>query len=139
MITLGGFNRPRFFDCGNATFGVNDVIISIQSTNFLTGFFVGASTGQIGLEANLNIALNTWYFYAGTSSGSVGYYYINGVQYATGATQPMAAVTRDKCWFGLGVLGSAQDPLIQVYGDEVRIFNRALTAAEVTTVMNMSP
>ena len=90
------------------------------------------------MEANLNIPINSWYFYAGTSTGSAGVFYINGVSYATANTQPAPAVTRDACWFGLGQLGSVQDPLIQVYGDEVRFFNRALTAAEVTTVMNLS-
>ena len=139
MVALGSFNRPRFLDCGTSTFGQYNILLTIQSSGYLAGFWVDTPTLSSSMEANTNLATNTWYFYAGTSSGSVGYFYINGVQYATATTASAPAVTRDKCWFGLGQLGSGQDPLIQVYADEIRFFNRALTAAEVTTVMNMSP
>ena len=137
MVSIGGYNRPPFLDCGTSTFGQYDVYLSILSTNYYAGFFLYTPSTRSAMEAVLNIATNTWYFYAGTSNSATGVFYINGVSYATTTTYAMNAVTRDKCFFGLSA--AKGDPLLQVYADEVRFFNRALTAAEVVTVMNLSP
>ncbi len=87
------------------------------------------------IRSTTSLALNTWTHLAVTYNGSQLVLYANGAQVAsTAATGSMATTTGALRIGGNNIWGEYFSGLI----DEVRIYNRALTAAEITTDMNKS-
>jgi hypothetical protein len=91
------------------------------------------SSGEQSIVASNNLTLNTWMHLAFTYDGSTERLYVNGVlvasQAKTGAVQSSTGVLHiggDSVW------GEFFQGLI----DEVRIYNRALSASEIQTDMN---
>ena len=91
---------------------------------------VGADQEAIGTS---QLALNTWTHLAATYDGATLRLYVNGVQVGTRAqTGNMLVSARTLRIGGNSVWGEYFDGVI----DDVRIYNRALSATEITTDMN---
>jgi hypothetical protein len=94
--------------------------------------FIHTSSGA-NAPAAANLPLNTWSHVAATYDGSTLRMYVNGVQVATNPTAGNLRVGTGPLRIG-GNSGSGEyfSGLI----DEVRVYSKALTAAQVTTDMN---
>ncbi|MFC4112797.1 LamG-like jellyroll fold domain-containing protein [Nonomuraea zeae] len=94
--------------------------------------FIHTSSGA-NAPAPSNLPLNTWSHVGATYDGSTLRLYVNGVQVATNPTVGNLRVGTGPLRIG-GNSGSGEyfSGLI----DEVRVYNKALTAAQVTTDMN---
>ena len=81
--------------------------------------------------------LNVWSHLAVTTSGLTGVFYFNGAVSSTVALALTArGATRPYGWIGHSLW--ANDGASYSYFDDIRIFNRALTAVEITSVYNFS-
>lgn len=76
--------------------------------------------------------LNNWVHLVGVYDGTFWQLYRNGVQIAVGS-RPVGAVTVNSDW-AIGARGTGTERFFQGDIDEVRIYNRALTAAEVASL-----
>jgi hypothetical protein len=131
----------------NPTGAANEVIVDKQNASLnryllrITGttgkmrFAVGASS-EIQVNANTTLAANTWYHVAGVWNGADITVYVNGVSDAT-----PVAVTGTITDGGEGiVIGRPTVTNANYFNgsiDEVRIYNRALTQAEIKRLYNM--
>src|SRR2546423_274824 len=90
--------------------------------------------GNQNIAAPTVLAINTWTHLAATFDGATVRLFVNGVQAASQAqTTPLATTT--------GTLQMGADSYGEFFAgriDEVRIYNRALSAAEIQTDMNTS-
>jgi hypothetical protein len=94
--------------------------------------YVNIGGTDIGVNATANLALNTWTHLAVTYDGTTIRVYVNGTQVATRAqTGAMATSTSVLRIGGNSVWSEFFQGLI----DEVRIYSRALTAAEIQADM----
>jgi len=85
------------------------------------------------LLAPLPLPLNTWTHLAGTYSGSTMRFYTNGVLVASRSQTGNIGISADPLTIGGNLFGnSSWQGLI----DEVRIYNRSLSAAEIQSDMN---
>jgi chitodextrinase len=102
---------------------------SVPNTEITVGTSVKAANGSSQLP------LNTWSHVASTYDGATLRLYVNGTQVGSLATTGSIATSTGDLWIGgNNVWGELFTGLI----DEVRVYNRALTAAEITTDMNTS-
>nr|MDP9491685.1 PQQ-dependent sugar dehydrogenase [Actinomycetota bacterium] len=96
------------------------------------------TTGTTSVKAangTTQLALNTWSHLAGTYDGATLRLYVNGIQAGSLATTGQIAVSTGDLWIGGNNVWSEWfTGLI----DEVRIYNRALTAGEIASDMNTS-
>jgi hypothetical protein len=91
------------------------------------------TTGDVGLNGTAAVPLNTWTHLALTYDGSALRIFVNGAQVNSRALAGSATVTSGALRIGgNSVWGEYFKGLI----DEVRIYNRALTAGEIQTDMN---
>jgi hypothetical protein len=96
-------------------------------------FYIGTSTGLMGAGMDTSLALNQWTHFAVVFNGLSAQFYVNGTMVsskslATGITAR-----------GMPLRMGADADISQFYKgllDNVRIYNRALSGAEVTTDMN---
>ena len=96
------------------------------------GTFGGNVAYVSGPTAN---PLNTWTYVALTYDGGAMRLYVNGSQVATGAATGAIQTTSDPLWIGGNTpYGEYFQGLI----DEVRVYNRALTGADIQADMNAS-
>ena len=100
------------------------------------GYFPSVYAGINNATATQTLTLNTWFHVAYVSNGTTGQMYVNGV--ASGGTN--TAGTKN---FGTGTWnimpGAGDDGETSAWVgviDEVRVFDTALTAGDVTTWMN---
>lgn len=106
------------------------------------GFYISSATssaifihygGASAISASSSIGTNAWYHIAATRSGTSTRVYVNGAASGSPATTSAAVATTASMLIGDRVDGGrAFDGRV----DEVRIYNRALTAAEVATLYN---
>jgi hypothetical protein len=113
-----------------------------HSTGLVYGLYANGSTNRPSVHVDVNgendvrgttkVAVNTWTHLAATYNGSVLRLYVNGVQVKTrtlsGSIQTSASALRIG---GNSIWGEYFSGLI----DEVRIYNRSLTAAEIQADM----
>jgi chitodextrinase len=92
------------------------------------GTFGGANQNVIGTSV---LAVNTWTHLAATYDRTTIRLYVNGVQVASGAQTAAIATSNAVLTIGADYYGEHFAGLI----DEVRIYNRALTAGEIQTDM----
>jgi hypothetical protein len=87
----------------------------------------------VTVTGTTKLAVNTWTHLAATFDGSMMRYYVNGTQVATTSINGSMGVSAGMLRIGgATALGNYFSGLI----DEVRIYNRALTPAEIQTDMN---
>jgi chitodextrinase len=102
---------------------------SVPNTEITNGTTVRAANGTAQIPAN------AWSHLAGTYDGTTLRLFVNGTQVSEFATAGSIAVSTGELWVGgNNIWGEWFTGLI----DEIRVYNRALTAAEVTTDMNRS-
>jgi PKD repeat protein len=93
---------------------------------------LGLSVAPSNVMAPNPLPLNTWSHIAGTYDGVAMTFYVNGVQVASQSQTGTLATSTDALTIGGDTAGDDWSGLI----DEVRIYNRALSAAEIQADMN---
>jgi hypothetical protein len=120
------------------------VMLKEQPADLIYALYAGDSRGHaatdvftsadIGLSGTATTALNTWTHLAATYDGSTLRLYVNGVQAAsravTGSIRASTGVLR------IGGDSSWSDEWFSGLIDEVRLYNRALSATEIQADMN---
>jgi hypothetical protein len=110
----------------------DDIYFLMGSTPQAQAPGVGGTFGST-LFGTSALALNTWTHLAGTYDGTTLRLYINGVQVSSQAqTGAIGTSTQALTIGGDTIAGQFWSGLI----DEVRIYNRALTQAEIQTDLN---
>jgi hypothetical protein len=92
-----------------------------------------ASTTDRAVRGTTKLALNTWTHLATTYDGTNQRFYVNGVLVGTTAGTGSIAVSNGA--IRIGGNASSTGEFFQGLIDEVRVYNRALTAAEITRDM----
>jgi hypothetical protein len=96
--------------------------------------YVNRAGADVGIAGTAALPLNTWTHLAGTYDGATLRLYVNGVQVSSRAVTGSISVSASPLRFGgNAVWGEYFAGLI----DEVRVYNRALTAAEIQGDMNV--
>jgi fibronectin type 3 domain-containing protein len=141
QMTLEAWIRPTAL--GNTW---RTVLFKEQAGNYIYSLYASTGTGRPSVNAitggadrdlrgTSSPALNTWTHLAGTYNGSTLTLYLNGVSVGTMATT--GAITTSTGQLKIG--GNSLWPeWFQGDIDEVRIYNRALGAAEIQADMNTS-
>jgi hypothetical protein len=118
---------------GNANYQVFGLNFGMLSGNYLD-LQTEVSGGASNLQASTApLSVNSWTQVAATFNGSIGTLYVNGAIVATGTLSAPVASTYS---FTLG--RTTQGGWIDFLGliDDVRIYNRALSAAEISALYN---
>jgi Concanavalin A-like lectin/glucanases superfamily/Cadherin-like beta sandwich domain len=107
-----------------------------MGTSYGTEVFMAVSTPET--EAASGIAtLNTWTHLAGTYDGTDIRLYVNGTLRST--TRHPASPTRQQSWPGTSTIGLSND-VLNIYWagalDDLRVYNRVLSAAEIQDLFN---
>ena len=131
-------NWMRIFDFGN---GTNNYLfftpqVSVTSGKSTVRYAIKNGGGEQQVSYNYTFPLNTWTHFAITQSGNTCRLYINGTLVATntGVTIKPAALGSTTQNY-LGKSQFTADPNLKGKIDEFRIYNRALTAAEIAGAM----
>jgi PKD repeat protein len=107
--------------------GISYVLHGASRPSSLPSFATSVSSGN--LMGNATLPLNTWSHLAGTYDGVTARFYINGVQVTSRAESGIINTSSEALRIGLSWAGII---------DEVRIYNRALSATDVQRDMNTS-
>jgi len=134
----GGGGRGRIVDKDDAWF------FNMNSTNAL-GFTVDQyATAPATRVSGTGITLNTWQHvvvtWDGTPHGSTIHFYINGVASDGAATDPSGALSDDSA-LSLSI-GNRSADLARTFSgaiDDLRVYNRVLTATEITALADSTP
>ncbi|MES2694824.1 MAG: Ig-like domain-containing protein, partial [Verrucomicrobiota bacterium] len=130
----GVANFARFIDFGNGASNNNIILARNGTSNDLTFWTYNGSASGTMVTATAAIVLNQTQHFVATLDGSGNVkLYKNGSQVATGTTSAPPNVTRTLNYIGRSNWGGGY------YNgtlDELRIFNRVLTAAEVLALKN---
>jgi len=127
----GGAAWQRIFDFGN---GTNSYLFltPLAYTGYLR-FTITTSgiAGEEHLDATSAIPTNVWTHVAVTTDGTRGILYINGVPVATNSSMTFVAsqIVPTNVWFGRSQFST--DPYFNGEISSIRIFGRALSAAEI--------
>lgn len=124
----------RVFDFGNNTSQFMFLTLQAGSPNVMR-YAIKNGGGEQSVSFNYTLPLNTWTHFAVTQSGDTCTLYINGTAVAanTGITIKPADIGSTT----LNYLGKSQfsDPMFRGSIDEFKIFSRALTATEITSLV----
>ncbi len=130
-VNLGASTQwSRIFD-----FGTGTTTYMFLTPNGGAGLRFGITTGGNGQEQQLNgpaLATGSWQEVAVTLGGSTGTLYVNGAAVAQNTSMtlnPASLGTTTHNWLGRSQF--AVDPYLDGQLDDVRIYDRALSAAEV--------
>lgn len=123
-------NWMRVFDFGTGTSKYLFLSIQAGSANVMR-YAIKNGGAEQQVSFNYTLPLNTWTHFAITQSGSTCSMYINGALVATNTGVTIKPSTIGSTT--LNYLGKSQfsDPLFKGSIDEFKIFNRALSAAEI--------
>lgn len=143
-ITLSAWVRPthadnwaRVLDFGNDT--TKYLYLAARNGSGVPRFAItttGAG-GEQGLNGTTALPLDRWSHLAVTLSGTTGVLYVNGTAVATNTSMslnPAALGTLAHHWLGRSHYSG--DPVFAGAFDEVNIWSRALTAAEITALQS---
>lgn len=122
-------NWARIIDFGNGAGSDNVLLAYTYGTSGAPGFYVEGSQFQ----ASQTLPLNQWSHIAATLNGTVATIYINGVAAGTATFPTPVNIVRSKCYIGKSNWG---DPYANAVFDELRIWNTALTQAQILASMN---
>ena len=106
----------------------------IGMINGQINFSIGTEEYATGLHSSTNgLAINRWYLVVGTFDGTVQKLYINGVY----VTQASSATLNAFSSLNIGRSASSASRYFNGLIDDVRIYNRALSAGEIKQLYNM--
>ena len=134
-VAAGGVSSPRFVCNGTIDVGVHGNGTFVPFSGEHPAF--GGGWGIPGVTSSHVLRLEQWYFIVVTYDGQKTKIYLNGSQSAESTESggaPQAAT------FGLGIgrnLDTGGDSFAGVI-DDIRIYDRALSASEINQVMNAS-
>lgn len=112
--------------------GSSFVFLRLSTSNTLN-FLTQDGTNQASITGNTVMALNTWYHVVGVKTGNTVSVYVNGVSDATPVTNSSqgAVVIDDGNPPSIGRQSNSNVQFFNGMIDDVRVYNRALTAAEI--------
>jgi hypothetical protein len=126
-------NWMRVFDFGTGT--NTYMFLTAESGN---GMRLAITTNGFGNEQRIDgpsLATGAWAHVAVTLNGSLGTFYVNGASAATNSAMTLNASSlgvTTQTWLGRSAFNN--DPYLDGLLDDFRIYNRALTPAEVQTL-----
>jgi hypothetical protein len=127
-------NWTRIFDFGSGT-ATNMFLTPKNSANGKIRFSIKNNTTYNDLDGQSALPTGGWHHVAVTLNGATGIIYVDGVQ--VGINTAMTIKPSDLGITTQNWIGRSQypDPYLDGRVDDFRIYNRALTASEVTHVM----
>ena len=140
---ITGDQGSRIIDFGNTNGGssaTNNIIIykSNEGSNLQLGLAIyspSSGTGTAGYNTNYTITDTNWHHMCITiSSGGVWSLYIDGASSAISITAYPSLSSIETCYIGADNFGFVRRN--QMYLNQVLIFNRALTSAEIRIIYN---
>jgi autotransporter-associated beta strand protein len=129
----------RIFDFGTgpATYMFLTIQAGVSGGKSIVRYAIrNNNSAEQQVSSNQTLPLNTWMHFAITQSGNTASLYINGVPVATNTNVTMKPATLGNT--SLNYIGKSQyaaDPLFKGSVDEFKIYNRALSTAEIATAM----
>jgi len=141
-FSIGGWVKPTSFGVDNteilskvdSTWPTRQIVLEASPSGRLR-FVVrgtGGTTGENDLMTANNVALNTWSYVTAVRTGNTNYLYING---ALSASQTAGSSNDVSSNLNLKIGVLTYNGLIRFFNgsiDEVRVWNRSLSAAEVS-------
>lgn len=134
--TTNGFlvNQQRIVS-RNLSGALGNEQYSLSLLNGVPQFMIGTTAQVTTLAAGITVAVNTWYHVCGTYDGATMRVYVNGVQTATVARS--GTITSSTGLFTVGcdaTSATAREAYFTGRIEEVRLYNRTLTANEIMTI-----
>ncbi|MEI6949878.1 LamG-like jellyroll fold domain-containing protein [Paraflavisolibacter sp. H34] len=128
-------NWMRLFDFGSGT--ANYMFLSVQAGSNVVRYAIRSNnSAEQQLSYPYTLPLNTWTHVAITQSGNTSSMYINGELVATNTNMTLnPSVLGNTTQNFIGKAQFAADPLLKGKVDEFKIFNRALSTAEIVNTM----
>ncbi|MEO7098790.1 MAG: LamG-like jellyroll fold domain-containing protein, partial [Luteolibacter sp.] len=137
MTSLG--NWARLFDLGTGT--TNYMFLAPQgpTANRIRFAIRTPSVNEQIINSTVNTPVGTWFHVAVTLAGTTGRLYINGVE--AGSNTGMTLKPSSLGPTNLNYLGKSQfaDPYLNGALDDFRIYGRAFSAAEITSLSTVLP
>jgi len=128
-------NSQKIIDLGNESSNSDNIIVGISGSKLYIQTYNG-STG-VSYSAGQTLASNTWYHVTAVFSGTTGTIYLNGSQIGTSSSMAQVRnVARANNYWGM--TNGSNNTIWQGQQDELRFWNRALTAAEIASNYNIS-
>ncbi len=127
LVSIDGTNISAFFLKKDGVTG-----------NFSYTIYASDSTGAANAYVNGSTtpSANTWYHVCGVYTGSVARLYVNGTQEGADVTVSSAWSATGHTIIGASKWNGARSDLVNGYLDDVRIYNVALTAAQIKHLAN---
>jgi hypothetical protein len=140
-ITVSAWVRPTAIAAGNFT----ERVVGIASSSTLSSFIMGFDNsnqaffydGVTRHQFSGTYSTNTWHYMTVTFDGSNARLYMNGVQDGSPISTSLSAGHSTTAKIGVNPTGAGSFFNGQI--DEVRIYNRALSATELAQLYNFSP
>jgi hypothetical protein len=135
----GGAAWQRIFDFGNGTTNYMFLTPAASDGNLRFAITTGGNAAEQIIEAPMPLPTNSWCHVAVTLDGAVGVLYLDGLPVATNLNvtiRPWQLLTT------ANYIGKSQfpaDPTFRGRIDSVRIFGRALSAAEIANIAYAHP
>ncbi|MEM6512208.1 MAG: LamG domain-containing protein [Pseudomonadota bacterium] len=136
-LTVGAWINPRSLPSGS---GLHTIVAKdenyeyhLNSSGEVFWFWTDESGNNRTLTSSVSLVLNQWYHVAITYESGSQIIYVDGVQVATSSRTGALEVNNDPLRIGSDVNGGNR--IFDGFIDEVNIFGRALTQAEVQTLM----
>lgn len=133
-----GNDENRLFYKGSGNYGNNLYTLDVKDGLFNMTFGTDPNTlcnasNEYCVDSATTVSTGTWYHVVATYDGSIGRMYINGALDNSNVFTHTATANSDTLVIG-GRSGSID--MLDGIIDDVRIYNRALTATEVTSLYN---
>ena len=124
----------RIIDLGNGA-GSDNIIVGITGSQLFMATYNGGN--GYNLVAGQTLTSNTWYHVSAVFNGTTATLYLNGQQVSSYGSMPqLRNVARANNYWGAS--NWSGDPAWQGQQDELRFWNRALTASEIAGNYNIS-